>query len=605
MANSQSANERESIETKYKWNLKDIYPTMADWQKAKEDMKALIDKFETYKGRLGSSASVLLEYLEFSSNFDKEFGRIYSYASMCSDQDIRDASHLAMTQELKQLYPVIGSKTAFAEPELLELGKDTIDKFLLTEPRLGVFRMYLYDLLRKKEHLLSEAEERILAQASSMASSPYSIFNVFMNSEMPFPQVTLSTGETVTLNQAGFARYRTVPDAADRELVFTTFWTAVGKFQRTLAEQLLARMNVDVFNTRTRKYASSLESSLDKNNIPVSVYHSLIDNINKCLPVFHRYLGLRKRMLGLDVLKYSDMYTPVVKDLDLKYTFDDARKLVVASLEPLGKDYQSVIERAFDERWMDVYPSTGKRSGAYSNGSVYDIHPYILLNFNGMYEDVSTTTHELGHTMQSYLSNKTQPFPLAHYPIFVAEVASTFNELLLNQYMVRTIDNPDVRLSLLMSRLDGFKGTLFRQTQFAEFELAIHQKAEAGEPLTNEALNNLYGSSLKRYYGHEQGVCEVSDLYSVEWSYIPHFYYNFYVYQYATSFTASVALAEKVLAGEKGSVERYMEFLSAGGSDYPIELLKRAGVDMTTSEPFEKAMQSMQRIMDEIEQILK
>lgn len=596
--------ERSTIALNYKWKLEDIYPSVDEWQIAKEKIKSKVENFEKYKGRLSSSASILWEYLQFSSDFDKEFGRIYSYASMLSDQDIREASQLAMIQELKQLFPVIGSQTAFAEPELLEMGAETISKFVESEPKLAPFKMYLFDILRKKEHLLSEPEERILAQASAMTGSPYAIFNVFMNSEMPFPQVTLSSGETVTLNQAGFARYRTLPKAEDRELVFSSFWTAIGKFQRTLAEQLLARMNVDIFNARTRKYNSSLECALDRNNIPTRVYHSLVANINKSLPVFHRYLALRKKMLKLDVLKYSDMYTPVVKDLDLKYSFEDARKSIVESLQPLGKEYQDVIERAFDERWMDVYPSTGKRSGAYSNGSVYDVHPYILLNYNGMYEDVSTTTHELGHTMQSYLSNKKQPYPLAHYPIFVAEVASTFNELLLNQYMVQNMSDPNIRLSLLMSRLDGFKGTLFRQTQFAEFELTIHEKVEAGEPLTNEVLNQLYGTLLKKYYGHEQGVCEVSDLYSVEWSYIPHFYYNFYVYQYATSFTASVALAEKVLAGEKGSTEKYIDFLSAGGSDYPIELLKQAGVDMTTSEPFEKAMQSMEKIMDEIEKLI-
>jgi oligoendopeptidase F len=608
MTNSEVASqtaERAAIDLKYTWKLEDIYASDTEWQKAKDKLKSEIDRFDKYKGRLGSSSKTLLEFLDASFDFNKNFSRVYSYASMKSDQDVRDARYLGMVQELRQMQPVIGAKLSFAEPELLALGKETIDKFLAEQKNMGVYRMYLYELLRKKEHYLSDKEEKIMALASSMMGSPYSIYKVFANAELPYPKATLSTGEEVTLNQAGYSKYRVLPNRADRELVFQTFWASMKKFQSTMAEQLLANINTDIFNARARNYSSSLESSLNTFNIPVSVYHSLIDNVNKNLPVFHRYLALRKRMLGLDTLKYSDMYTDVVKGVELKYTYEEAQKLIIESLSPLGKDYQSIIEKAFNERWLDVYPTAGKRSGAYSNGSVYDVHPYMLLNYNGLYDDVSTTTHELGHTMQSYLSNKNQPYPLADYPIFTAEVASTFNEALLDNYMIKKIDSDDVKLSLLMSQLDGFKGTLFRQTQFAEFELLIHEKAEAGESLTGDVLNKIYGDLLRKYYGHEKGVCYIDDLYSVEWTFIPHFYYNFYVYQYATSFTASSALVEKVLAKEKGSVEKYLAFLSAGGSDYPIELLKKAGVDMTTSEPFDKAIVSMSRIMDEIEAILK
>jgi oligoendopeptidase F len=600
---SQSA-ERATIEDKNKWKLEDIYSTPEDWQKSKESLKTDVDKYEAFKGKLGSSSAKLLEFLTFSSHFNKEYSRVYIYASLGSDQDIRDTKHLAMVQELRQMGPVIGAKTSFVEPELLTLGRETIDRFMKEQPGLSIYKMYLYDLYRKKEHLLSENEEKLMAQASSMMSAPQSIFSVFSNTELPFPKVTLSTGETVTLNQAGYSKYRSLTNTADRELVFHSFWTEMSKFQRTFAEQLLANVNVDIFNSRARKYNSSLESALNQANIPVSVYHSLIDNVNKNLPTFHRYLLLRKRMLGFDTLKYSDVYMPVVKDVTLNYTYEEAQKLVNESLKPLGSDYQKIISKAFTERWMDVFPTTGKRSGAYSQGGAYDVHPYILLNYNGHYDDVSTVAHELGHTMQSYLSNKMQPYPLADYPIFVAEVASTFNEDLLNRYMVNKIKDDNTRLSLLMSRLDGFKGTLFRQTQFAEFELAIHEKVEAGEPLTSDVLNKIYGDLLRKYYGADKGICQIDDLYSVEWASVPHFYYDFYVYQYATSFTASAALAEKVMSGEKGSVEKYMAFLSSGGSDYPIELLKKAGVDMTTSEPFDKAIKAMNRIMDEMDAIL-
>jgi oligoendopeptidase F len=310
-------------------------------------------------------------------------------------------------------------------------------------------------------------------------------------------------------------------------------------------------------------------------------------------------------MLDVETLKYSDVYAPVVKGIDLKYTFEQAKELILDAVEPLGSDYKGVIAEAFEKRWIDVYPTPGKRSGAYSNGSAYDVHPYILLNYNGQYEDVSTIAHELGHTMHSYYSNKNQPYPTADYSIFVAEVASTFNEALLIHKMLEEIEDADTRLSLLMNYLEGIRVTVFRQTQFAEFELLIHQKAERGEPLTGDVLSELYGDILKRYYGHEKGICHIDDLYKVEWAYIPHFYYNFYVFQYSTSFTASTALSEKVLGKEEGAVEKYIEFLSSGGSDYPINILKKAGVDMTSAEPFKKTMAAMNRTMDEIEKILK
>ncbi|MDP4209940.1 MAG: oligoendopeptidase F [Bacteroidota bacterium] len=597
--------ERSSIDTKYTWKLEDIYASDDDWQKAKEKVKSQIDNFDTFKGKLGSSAKILLEYLNFSSNFDKELTRIHSYASMKSDQDIRESKYLAMKQELTQLMPVVGAKVAFAEPEILEMGKEKIDQFIAQELGLAQYKHYLYDLLRNKEHTLSEKEEKILAQASSVMGSPHSIFNIFTNAELPYPQVKLSDGKTVTINQAGFAKYRTLTDKDDREKVFKSFYNALGGFQRTLAEQLFSNVNADIFAARARNFNSSLECALNRYNIPVSVYHSLIDNVNKNLPTFHRYLALRKRMLGLDTLKYSDMYIPVVKDIKLEYKFEEAKGLILTAMKPLGSEYQETLNRAFNERWLDVYPTAGKRSGAYSNGSVYDIHPYILLNYNNMYNDVSTTAHELGHTLHSFLSNKNQPYPTSNYSIFVAEVASTFNEALLDNYMVKSISDDNVKLSLLMNRLDNFKATLFRQTQFAEFELAIHEKAEAGEALNSEALCKIYGDILRKYYGADKGVCKVDALYSLEWSYVPHFYYNFYVYQYATSFTASAALAEKVLSNEKGSVDKYLKFLSSGCSDYPIELLKNAGVDMTSNEPFDKAIRSMNKIMDEIETILK
>lgn len=600
------AQEREcsNIAIEYTWNLDDVFASDELWKIDLEKIKSGADLLAGYKGRLGSSSGVLLEFLNLYSDFDKLYSKIGSYASMRSDQDISNTTYLAMDQELRQLGPVVSSKLSFIDPELLALGKDTINRFLSEQPEMKIYSMLLNELFRQQEHLLSEKEERIIAQASSLRNSPYSIFNVFINTELPFPEIALSTGDTVTLNVAGYSKYRASVNRKDRELVFNTFWSTMKSFEGTLAEQLLGGVNANIFIARTRNYNSALESALDRYNIPVEVYHSLIENVDHNLPVFHRYLLLRKRMLGIDTLKYSDVYAPVVEDINLEYGYDEARNLIINALDPLGEEYVDVIRTAFNERWLDVYPSNGKRSGAYSNGSIYDVHPYILLNYNEQYSDVSTIAHELGHTMQSYLSNKAQPYPLAGYPIFTAEVASTFNEVLLDHYMVDHIDDDKTRLSILMSRLDGYKGTLFRQTQFAEFELAIHNLAEAGEPLTSDVLNNIYGDLLKKYYGHEEGICRIDDLYANEWSFVPHFYYNFYVYQYATSFTASCALAEKILEGDREGLDKYLTFISAGGSDYPIDLLKTAGVDMTTSDPFNKAIESMSRIMDEMDEIL-
>ncbi|MEA3224817.1 MAG: oligoendopeptidase F [Planctomycetota bacterium] len=599
------ARERSEISAGHKWKLEDLYASDQAWNEAKEELAGQFDEVTKYKGKLTSSASELLACMEFDSRMSREFGRLFSYAAMKSDEDMRDSKYLAMRQEMQQLGTDYNSKAAFIVPEIARLDQSQVDAFMRREPGLKIFKMAIHDILRTKAHTLSEKEERILAEAGLMADGPSSIYSVFSNAELPYPEIELSDGTMAKLTKAGYTQYRTVPNRADREAVFEAFWGAFDKFKATFGTQLYANVKKNMFYARTRGYESSLHSALDKNNIPTEVYLALIENVTGNLDSFHRYLRLKKRMLGVEQLKYSDIYAPVVKGIDLKYTYEEGKELVLDAIKPLGADYRQVVAKAFEKRWIDVYPSPGKRSGAYSNGSAYDVHPYILLNYTDQYEDVSTLAHELGHTMQSYYSNKKQPFPTADYSIFVAEVASTFNEALLIHKMLREIKDDDARLSLLMSYLDGLKGTVFRQTQFAEFELRMHEKAERGEPLTGDALTELYGGILKKYYGHDQGICHIDDLYMVEWAYIPHFYYDFYVYQYSTSFTASTALAEKVLEKEEGAVEKYIEFLSAGGSDYPIALLKKAGVDMTTAEPFDKTMTAMNRTMDEIEAILK
>lgn len=602
--NSYCQKTRSEISDKYKWDLTGLFKSDAEWRAAKDAISLKINEVEKFKGTLTSSAANLLSCLEFNSALNKEATRLFNYAGLNSDLDTRNMNYTGMKQELQQMFSDFGARSAFIQPEILTADWSVIDNFIKSEPRLEPYRMGLDNLFRTKKHTLSEKEERIMALSGMVDGVSYSIYNTFSNAEMPAPEVTLSDGKKVLLTGTAYGKYRALANRDDRKKVFEAFFNNLEKFKAVYGEMLYGNVQKDIFQAKARHYESSLESALFPNNIPVGVYHALVDNVNKNLSAFHRYLQIKKRMMGVDTLKYLDLYAPVVKDVDLKYSYEEASKIVLEALKPMGKDYVATVKRAMDERWIDVFPTPNKQSGAYSNGSMYDGHPFILLNFNDSYMDVSTLAHELGHSMQSYLSNKKQPYPLADYQIFVAEVASTFNEVLLFNYMIKNETNDDVKLSLLMNWLDGFKGTLFRQTQFADFELKIHEAAEKGLPLTGETLSKMYIDMVKLYYGSDKGICKIDNYLEMEWAYIPHFYYNYYVYQYSTSFTASIALAEKVMSGDTIALHRYIDFLSAGGSDYPIVLLKKAGVDMTTAEPLENTIASMNKVMDEIEKIL-
>jgi len=601
---SYSQKTRIEVPDQYKWNLSDIFNTDAEWRTAKDNLTKNYSEVSKFKGTLTKSASNLLAYMEFSSNVKKEAAKLYLYANLNSDLDTRDMKYAGMKQELQQMFSEFEAKSAFVQPEILAVNWNLIDGFIKSEPKLNPYRIGLDNMFRMQKHTLSEAEERILALSGPLGGAPGSVYNTFSNAEMPFPEVTLSNGEKILVTQSEYSRFRASANRDDRKIVFEGFWNNYNKFKASYGEMLYGNVQSHIFEAKARHYQSSLEAATDPSNIPVQVYHSLVDNVEKNLPTFHRYLRIKKRMMGVDTLKYYDLYAPVVKNVDLNYSYEEASKLVLAALKPMGEAYVNTVKKAIDERWIDVYPTVGKQTGAYSDGSFYDGHPFIKLNYTDQYNDVSTLAHELGHTMQSYLSNKKQPYPLADYQTFVAEVASTFNEVLLFNYMLKNETSDDIKLSLLMNWLDGFKGTLFRQTQFAEFELKIHETAENGLPLTGESLTAMYLDLVKAYYGHEQGICKIDDYIGMEWAFIPHFYYNFYVYQYSTSFTASISLAEKVMSGDKKALDNYIEFLSAGGSAYPIDLLKKAGLDMTTSEPFDLTIKSMNEVMDQIEKIL-
>ncbi len=496
------------------------------------------------------------------------------------------------------------AEVGFLEPEILRFEKGKLGKFIAGESRLRIYRFYLQDIARRSAHTLSAAEEKLLADMGPLGGAPSETYSILSNADFPFPTVTLSDGKAVKLDQAGFADLRALPNRSDREKVMSAFFGALGRFSGTLGTTMNGEVQKVLFQTKARKYESALEYSLNGPNIPVSVYMRLIDGINKNLPAFHRYLKLRQRILGVEQLHYYDLYAPLVGSVNLTYTPEQAQKLVLEAVAPLGNEYASTVQRAFDNRWIDLFPNDGKRSGAYSEGAAYDVHPYMLINYNGKYTDVSTLAHEMGHTMQSYFSNKTQPYPLANYPIFVAEVASTFNETLLISHVLKSTKDDDTRLAFLGNYLENIKTTVFRQAQFAEFELRMHEMAGKGQPITGNELAKLYLDITRKYYGQDQGVCTVDDYIANEWSYIPHFYRDFYVYRYATSFTASMALSEKVISGDPAATKRYLAFLSAGGSKYPIDLLKDSGVDMTTDEPLDLTIKAMNRVMDEMDAIL-
>lgn len=600
-----SLRDRTLISDADKWDLTHLYASDDDWKTKKENWKKRLAEIPAFQGRLARSARDLADCLNLTSDLSKTFMRLYSYAHMNSDQDTRASAGMAMEQEMQSLGAEFSATCSFIDPEILAMEPSRIEQFLREEKTLVVHRHYLEDLIRRKAHTGTEGEERIIATAGLMSDNAQNIYSIFSNADFPYPHVTLADGTDVKLDHSSFALHRASKNRDDRKKVFETFFDELNRYRRTFGAQLSGELRKNIFYTRARNYGSCLERALDGNNIPPSVFRQLIEGVRDNLSSFHRYLKLRERMLGLDQLHYYDLYAPLVEEGARRYTYDEAKDAVLSSVAPLGKDYTETVERSFRERWIDVHPTEGKRSGAYATGAAYDVHPYMLLNYQGKYDDVSTLAHEMGHAMHSFLSNAHQPFPTSHYSIFVAEVASTFNEALLLDDMLKSINDDREKLALLGSYLEGIKGTVFRQTQFAEFELAIHERAEKGEALTGDQFNDMYLRLTRDYYGHDRGVCIVDDYVQIEWAYIPHFYYNFYVYQYATSYTASAALSEKAIAGDTETIQRYIELLSSGGSDYSIPLLKKAGVDMTTGEPLRLTMQKMNRVMDEMEAVLE
>jgi oligoendopeptidase F len=589
---------------KDRWDLSALFPTPDAFDAAKKAFVARLPELEKKQGTLGASAASIKSALEAYFAAQKDLTRLFSYASMQSDQDTRVAANLGVRQEAQQLTNDFSARTAWLAPEVLALPEGTIKKFLAAEPGLAPYRFFLEELERQRSHTLSPAEEKLLAQAGSIAGAPQALRGILANADLPAPEVTLLDGTKARLDSAGYARYRALPNREDRVLVFREFWKSYKGFERTFGVALDAQARRDLFYARARKYPSSLASAVDAAHVPEAVYRTLVAEANHALPTLHRAFRLRGKLLAIPDLAYHDIYAPLVASLDLKFPIEKGKALTLDAVKILGDDYVNTVRTGFESRWIDVYPQPGKRSGAYSNGSAYDVHPFVLLNYNEDYEGVTTLAHEFGHAMHSYLANKAQPYPTADYPIFVAEVASTFNEALLLQKMLAEAKTDDERLFLLGSSLESMRGTFFRQAMFAEFELAIHERVEKDEALTGEKLSKMYLELLRRYHGDDKGVVKIDDAYGMEWAYIPHFYFNFYVYQYATSLAASAFLAREVIDGKPGARDHYLGLLRAGGSRHPYDMLKEAGVDLASPAPYRALEERMNWAMDEMEKIV-
>lgn len=585
------------------WDLNDLYINDAAWEKHKKEIDSKLEEFARFKGNITKDAKTLADALEARTTVEMELLRLSSYANKRSDEDMRNPHALEMKQSVGTLKTRFNQATSFYKPEILKADKQKINLFVTKENRLATYDQYLKDTLRSASHTLDESGEKILATSGLISNTASTLYEVLTNAEIPWPTITLSDGEIVRLDQSAYEKYRSSSNRGDRIRVFEAFWGTLKKYERTLGVALYAHVKKDFFYAQVRDYENTLSRSLDANNVPTAVYYALIDATNANLDTLHRYFRLRARMLHIDDLHYHDIYPPLV-ETDLEFPIKKGKELVLESLKPLGADYAATVAKGFEERWMDTYPRPGKRSGAYSSGSAYDVHPYVLMNYTDDYNSVSTLAHEWGHTMHSYLTNETQPFPKADYSTFVAEVASTFNEALLLDYVLKHAQSDEEKLYYLGSALEGLRGTFYRQAMFAEFELKIHQLAEEGEALSGDRFTKIYSEIVQRYHGHDIGIMEVDDLYTIEWAFIPHFYYNYYVYQYATSIAAASLFAKDVLDGKEGAVEHYLGVLKAGGSEYPYQALTKAGVDLASPAPYEALVTRMNIIMDEIESIL-
>ena len=586
-----------------RWNLSDLYPSAAAWNADAAKLEAQMKEFASCKGHLADSAARLRSCLELQADMTKRYLRMIVFSSQQLAEDTGAPASLELAQKGRVIGARLNEAGSFVNPEVLRMGKDKIARFVAQDAALKAYRYPLDQILHLAPHTLDAQGEALVASFGLINDAGGSAYNILTNADIPWPTIKLSTGEEVRLDATAYTKYREVASRDDRKRVMDTFFGTFKTFERTIGVTLYSQLKQDTVYSKVRKYRDSIERVLDRNRVPVAVFDTLIAQTNESLPTLHRYFRLRAKMLGLQQLHYYDIYPPLVHS-EIKFPLAEAKQVVLQAVGPLGKDYVAAMESGFNSRWMDAYPRPNKQSGAHMAGFAYDVHPYVMMNYNSDYESVTTLAHEWGHAMHSSLANHAQPFVTAGYAIFVAEIASTFNEQLLLQRMLKNARTDDERLLYLGSALEQMRATFFRQAMFAEFERNIHARVDNGESLTGASLTRTYCDILKRYHGAQEGVVAIDDAYCVEWAYIPHFYNAFYVYQYATSIAASALFAQKVSHAEPGALERYLALLRSGGSNYPYELVKTAGVDLATPAPYKALVAQMNAIMDEIEALL-
>jgi oligoendopeptidase F len=592
---------REEVEQSQTWNLEEIFSSDKLWEEEFKAIKEISNQASSYQGKLGESAEQLLKGLEFQGEVFERLGKLYTYAHMRYDQDTTNSFYQGLNDRAQVLYTHVASVFSFFTPEILSIDENVLNGFLEENKELNLYKHTLDEIVKQRPHILSAEQEEMLAQASDVMSASSNIFGMLNNADLVFPTIKDENGNEVEITHGRYVRFLESTDRRVREDAFKAVYATYGKYRNTFASTLSGQVKKDNFNANIRHYESAREAALSANQIPETVYEQLVYTVNQNLPLLHRYIELRKKVLGLDELHMYDLYTPLVKEVKMDIPYDEAKKYVIDGLKPLGEEYSRILEEGFENRWVDVVENKGKRSGAYSSGA-YGTQPYILMNWQNNVNNLFTLAHEFGHSVHSYYTRKTQPYVYGDYSIFVAEVASTCNEALLNEYLLNTLEDEKQRIYLLNHYLEGFRGTVFRQTMFAEFEHLIHKKVQDGEALTADLLTKEYYELNKKYFGENNMV--IDEEIGLEWSRIPHFYYNYYVYQYATGYSAATALSKQVLEEGQPALDRYLDFLKSGSSDYPIEVLKKAGVDMTTSTPIEEACRVFEDKLTELESLL-
>ena len=590
--------ERSEIPVADKWAIEDLYATDAAWEQELATIAHDKEVLAGFAGRLEESGQTLFDYLYLAEMTDVKASRLGNYCMRKSDEDTRNATYQAMTGRFSSVMVELGSALSFDTPELMAISDEKLNSFFADCPQLERYRRYLTNLRRKREHVLSPAEEKLLAAAGELSQAPDTIYGMFADADLKFADALDADGNSHTVKQATFVPLQNSEDRVLRKNAYESLYKGFGDFTNTAAAVLDAQNKQLKFFAQTRRYENAFEASLDRTNVPTSVYLNLIETVHKNMDKMHRYVRLRKKLLGVDELRFYDVYAPLVPDLDKKIPYEEAKRTIYDALAPLGDAYRAILKEGFESRWIDVYPNTGKRSGAYSAGG--SIHPYVLMNYSGTLNSQFTLAHEMGHALHSYLSNKHQNPIDAHYVIFVAEVASTCNEALLMEYLLSKTSDKKERMYLINHFLEQFKGTLYRQTMFAEFELNIGKMVAQGQTLTADHLCAEYRRLNEEYFGPDMVVDEQIAL---EWARIPHFYYNYYVFQYATGYAAAIALSRRILKEGEKAVKDYLAFLSGGCTKSPIDLLKDAGVDMTGPEPVEAALELFGRLMDEMEEL--